>query len=1166
MSLSADVAPFVSGQVFHGNSPNQYPIPQNVNTQGYIAAGPQVGAAPPSVPNGSNQAGYQPYMVNCYPYVTETGIPQDGRQQGFGPTQAAATPYSMPQTNHPYPHSNPYDGYQQAPQMYQAMPEQQGIAYQDPYYSASYYPNMPSQNIQQQMTSVPTYQGHVPPPAPHGPSYTPVQPAMQYQVPYSQPQNYPISVPQSHQNQGRHKHYSGNNKHKNQRYNSDQSNVGCEAVAAELDSIKKKKTVVYTEVECQTDFPEHIANKTLSERPIEELVPGARAVTKSTGNQTGEEGGDSSSESGGEEEEETRPQDSDSGYSGMGAYPPVTKRDGTKERRDWSSEGPAADSGSKSYASVASQRYGPPHQPHPPQQPHLSPYQQQWPLPPSAMMNGQQVHGAPMKGPVNSFAGMVSHQPSQQQQPQGASQGYAMGPLHHHPQMPYQAQAPPMQAQPMQQQQQQQMVGMEAGMMRPRQDNKKVRKGKKKSEAVWLQQSHQHPPPMINDSSEYPELPVAPPVAWFRPDCGGYPRPPSFSNIAQQKLMSTVEVDSDTSSEKDGHVSGPMVQSEDMKGKILRKKNKKLPQDFQDQAVTHGYMPEPARNSGKRSQRTMEIELVSALNRTNQTPQPSPYGPVMYGAGVPYGNQPPLMPYQQNPKWGVGPMNSLPNNRVPPMQRDKLGLKKSIGLNPLDSSAPVMKGKMKENPIKKKPSAMKKVIIAERLEKRRMKDLQEKKLSDNEDALTQSTADLDSSCYDSRFALSQDAPSDRNSLSINTSHSDLSPFSQPDPLSLSPPSPAMNFSVSSGGSNSSQSEVLALKRIHSNKWREYCKQIISKDIDNCCTTLLQTLVRFQERQYNRDGPIKAKAKRRIVMGLREVSKHLKKKKITCIIISTNLEKIQSKGGIDDVLQNITETAQEQGVPVVFALCRSSLGRAVNKIVPVSVVGVFNHNGAEDIFKQLIGLVNAAREEYQMLLLEQRRDIEKKSKNIGKHLGHRRNISNCSGISFNSFISEPISENDPEPEPDLDEEEYNNNNSSSSSSNNNTRDEDPQEEAKSEEIVDTASSHLEESASKTNSEASACTVEDQQRKQLVSSQDQSCRNIEEEEEEAQGEEENEEDEDDDEEEEEEEEEDEKDEEYEDSEAPLAPEVSATERVNNWVAETQVQVGNLSIGDE
>lgn len=39
----------------------------------------------------------------------------------------------------------------------------------------------------------------------------------------------------------------------------------------------------------------------------------------------------------------------------------------------------------------------------------------------------------------------------------------------------------------------------------------------------------------------------------------------------------------------------------------------------------------------------------------------------------------------------------------------------------------------------------------------------------------------------------------------------------------------------------------------------------------------------------------AKAKRRIVMGLREVSKHLKKKKITCIIISTNLEKIQSKG-------------------------------------------------------------------------------------------------------------------------------------------------------------------------------------------------------------------------------------------------------------------------------
>lgn len=60
------------------------------------------------------------------------------------------------------------------------------------------------------------------------------------------------------------------------------------------------------------------------------------------------------------------------------------------------------------------------------------------------------------------------------------------------------------------------------------------------------------------------------------------------------------------------------------------------------------------------------------------------------------------------------------------------------------------------------------------------------------------------------------------------------------------------------------------------------------------TVLLQELVRFQERVYQKD-PAKAKAKRRLVMGLREVTKHMRLNKIKCVIISPNCEKIQSKG-------------------------------------------------------------------------------------------------------------------------------------------------------------------------------------------------------------------------------------------------------------------------------
>jgi len=55
---------------------------------------------------------------------------------------------------------------------------------------------------------------------------------------------------------------------------------------------------------------------------------------------------------------------------------------------------------------------------------------------------------------------------------------------------------------------------------------------------------------------------------------------------------------------------------------------------------------------------------------------------------------------------------------------------------------------------------------------------------------------------------------------------------------------------------------------------------------------------FNFRLYQKD-PLKAKMKRRLVMGIREVTKHLKLKKLKCVIVSPNLEKIQSKGELTD---------------------------------------------------------------------------------------------------------------------------------------------------------------------------------------------------------------------------------------------------------------------------
>ncbi|KAM8983426.1 selenocysteine insertion sequence-binding protein 2 isoform 10-T10 [Ara ararauna] len=171
---------------------------------------------------------------------------------------------------------------------------------------------------------------------------------------------------------------------------------------------------------------------------------------------------------------------------------------------------------------------------------------------------------------------------------------------------------------------------------------------------------------------------------------------------------------------------------------------------------------------------------------------------------------------------------------------------------------------------------------------------------------------------------------------------------------------------STKASMTSKQPTSSLPKIHSRNFRDYCSQVLSKEVDSCVTDLLKELVRFQDRLYQKD-PVKARIKRRLVMGLREVLKHLKLKKLKCVIISPNCEKIQSKGGLDETLHNIIDCACEQNIPFVFALNRKALGRCLNKAVPVSVVGIFSYDGAQDHFHRMVQLTTEARKAYKDMI-------------------------------------------------------------------------------------------------------------------------------------------------------------------------------------------------------
>uniref|UniRef100_A0A8C0J4N2 SECIS binding protein 2 like n=1 Tax=Chelonoidis abingdonii TaxID=106734 RepID=A0A8C0J4N2_CHEAB len=325
----------------------------------------------------------------------------------------------------------------------------------------------------------------------------------------------------------------------------------------------------------------------------------------------------------------------------------------------------------------------------------------------------------------------------------------------------------------------------------------------------------------------------------------------------------------------------------------------------------------------------------------------------------------------------------------------------SVGcLNPLDSTAPkVKRGKEREISKLKRPTALKKIILKEREEKKGRLSADHSLLGSDE----QKEVHVCLTDDQSQELASQEEPG----LSM-PSDTSLSPASQNSPYCMTPVSQGSPASSGIGSPMASST----ITKIHSKRFREYCNQVLSKEIDECVTLLLQELVSFQERIYQKD-PMRAKARRRLVMGLREVTKHMKLNKIKCVIISPNCEKIQSKGGLDEALYNVIAMAREQEIPFVFALGRKALGRCVNKLVPVSVVGIFNYSGAESLFNKLVSLTEEARKAYRdMVASMEQEQAEEALKNVKKaphHMGHSRNPSAASAISFCSVISEPISE-------------------------------------------------------------------------------------------------------------------------------------------------------------
>ncbi|KPP72743.1 hypothetical protein Z043_108227 [Scleropages formosus] len=345
---------------------------------------------------------------------------------------------------------------------------------------------------------------------------------------------------------------------------------------------------------------------------------------------------------------------------------------------------------------------------------------------------------------------------------------------------------------------------------------------------------------------------------------------------------------------------------------------------------------------------------------------------------------------KQNPK----PIILSVGGGLPVLQKDPSTPKKHprqverVAHNPLDSTSPlVKKGKQREVPKAKKPTPLKRIILKEREERKRNRLLEERGLlppaadsgpCSNEVVVQLESLQLEEIVHNSStgeasltvdsvfYLLNQLREVCLWLKRFSTDVTEESMTVQVDLCTQDDPAQAEIGEQPTNDGSSLETALVQRPKIHSRKFRDYCSQVLSKEVDECVTALLKELVRFQDRLYQKD-PMKARMKRRLVMGLREVLKHLKLRKVKCVVISPNCERIQSKGGLDEALHTIIDTCREQSVPFVFALSRKALGRCVNKAVPVSLVGIFNYDGAQDLYHKMIELSSEARKTYEEMI-------------------------------------------------------------------------------------------------------------------------------------------------------------------------------------------------------
>ena len=142
----------------------------------------------------------------------------------------------------------------------------------------------------------------------------------------------------------------------------------------------------------------------------------------------------------------------------------------------------------------------------------------------------------------------------------------------------------------------------------------------------------------------------------------------------------------------------------------------------------------------------------------------------------------------------------------------------------------------------------------------------------------------------------------------------------------------------------------------------YGRQVLSRELNASAAAMLSRLVELQNRLRATD-PLRAKAKRRVVFGLREAAKAVRARRAKLLVVVPNVEAVEAPGGLDEALGSLLDAARAGGVPLALALTRAKMGALTGRRVRMSAAAVLDASGAEEAFAQTLALAAAGREQW-----------------------------------------------------------------------------------------------------------------------------------------------------------------------------------------------------------